>query len=204
MSDQTNRVNIEGLVAHIAACVPTADRPGDRATLAVLRRAVGRRPGEVVEACRVVDPFLPLRVSRREEWAAYVTATIMALHPLHARKTDGRRSAGFGRSLRRIRFRDLEEDVGVERRFIALLSADGEQMVVHLRGLVVLLHDRAVEEPLDFIQLYRDLLDWDREDRRVQRDWAAGFWAEESERSHGGASGGPDSPVAAAASPKEV
>jgi CRISPR system Cascade subunit CasB len=204
VSDHANRVNIEGLVAHIAACAPAADRPGDRAALAVLRRAVGRRPGEVVEACRIVDPFLSVHVSRREEWAAYVTATIMALHPLHVRRADGRRSAGFGRSLRRIRYRDLQEDAGVERRFIALLGADSEQVAVHLRGLIVLLHDRAGDEPVDFIQLYRDLLEWDREDRRVQRDWAAGFWAEVSERTPGGEIGGPDGPGAATISSAEV
>jgi CRISPR system Cascade subunit CasB len=152
--------------------------------LAALRRAVGRRPGEVVEACRIVDPFLPLHVSRREEWAAYSTATVMALHPVHARRAEGRRVAGFGRSLRRIRIRDGEEDSGVERRFVALLSADSEQVVVHLRGLIMLLHDRASDEPVDFVQLYWDLIDWDREDRRVQRDWAAAFWGPDSE-AHG-------------------
>lgn len=204
MTDQRNPVNIEALVSYIAGCTPTADRLGDRAVLAALRRAVGRRPGEVVEACRIIDPFLPLRVSRREEWAAYLTATIMALHPVHARRAEGRRAGGLGRSLRRIRHRDGEEDAGVERRFIALLSADSEQVVVHLRGLIMLLHDRASDGPVDYVQLYWDLLDWDREDRRVQRDWAAGFWGPDSNGRGGRAALGSGTGEAAAIEQMEV
>lgn len=204
MRIDTERLNIEGLVARIAAAVPKADQPGDRAALAALRRALGRSPGAVPEACRVVDPFLPLQVSEREEWAAYVTATVMALHPLHARKSGGRRSAGFGRSVGRIRFRDGAEDAGIERRFLALLSADREQIAVHLRGLIVLLHDRADVEPVDYVQLFRDLLDWDRGDRRVQRDWAAGFWGPEAQEAEGQQASAADSPHAKPSQEREA
>jgi len=30
--------------------------------------------------------------------------------------------------------------------------------------------------PIDWPHLLRDLLDWERPDRAVQRDWARGFW----------------------------
>jgi CRISPR type I-E-associated protein CasB/Cse2 len=35
------------------------------------------------------------------------------------------------------------------------------------------------QEPVDFEQLFYDLLEWDHPERRVQRTWATAFWREE-------------------------
>jgi CRISPR system Cascade subunit CasB len=67
---------------------------------------------------------------------------------------------------------------GVERRFVALLAADREDVGEHLRGLVGLLRQHDV--PINWLQLLRHLGAWDRPDRDVQRRWARSFWGSTS------------------------
>ncbi|MCA9825585.1 MAG: type I-E CRISPR-associated protein Cse2/CasB, partial [Dehalococcoidia bacterium] len=82
----------------------------------------------------------------------------------------------FGASLRAIRWKDGEENQGVERRFVALLDAGREALPVHLRHLVTLLHSSSEPMAIDYLQLFYDLRLWGEPDRRVQKRWAAGFW----------------------------
>lgn len=67
---------------------------------------------------------------------------------------------------------------GVERRFVALLGADHHDIGPHLRTLVGLM--RAHEVPVDWLQLFRHLVAWERPDRDVQRCWARSFWGSTS------------------------
>jgi len=170
------------LLARLESYVPGADRKGDRGALAALRRAAGKRPGEVIEAARTVYAVAPVDLREDEVEALFTVATLFALHPHHRKRPEGghesRAERGLGASLRAIRSREesADEDDGVARRFIAALESGTSGLPVHLRQLVKLLDSRAESTPIDYHQLFFDLLDWEAEDRRVQRAWAAGFW----------------------------
>ena len=58
---------------------------------------------------------------------------------------------------------------------MALLNARREDLPDGLRRIVALCKAHDVE--IDWGQLLDDLRRWDRDDREVQRRWAAAFWA---------------------------
>jgi CRISPR system Cascade subunit CasB len=59
-----------------------------------------------------------------------------------------------------------------ERRFIALLDADSDQLPHRLRQMAALLK----EQPLDFDALLNDLLYWNSDKKRTQHVWARDFY----------------------------
>src|SRR5205085_1234501 len=67
---------------------------------------------------------------------------------------------------------------GIERRFVALLAADREDVDDHLRAALGLLRQHDV--PVNWLELLRDLGDWKRPERDVQRRWARSFWGSTS------------------------
>jgi CRISPR system Cascade subunit CasB len=149
-----------------------ADRE-DRASLAALRRALGKSPGEAAEAHRYVVPWLPPSASRRQEEAYYLVAALFAWHQGSWPPTSERDDAtNLGASLRRLAGRT--EGESVERRLTVLLNSHPEDLARHLRHVVGLL--KAHEVPIDWAQLLRNVQDWHRLDRRVQRAWAKAFW----------------------------
>lgn len=148
----------------------------DRAALAALRRGLGKAPGEVAIVFPVLVPLLPEGWLRPwHEQVAYLIPSLFALHPASWRGDgDGRWQRNFGASLRQLA--DQVDSAGPERRFLALLDADADNVGDHLRGLVALLANAKSPVPVDWRQLTRDLLDWGRPDRPVQRRWADAFW----------------------------
>lgn len=147
-------------------------RSGNRAALAALRRSVGREPGEVVEACRYVDPLLPPWTTGKAEEAFYLVAGLFGWHPTN--RTGKDLGGSFAELAAAQRAAGLEP-AGVERRFVALLDADREDLPQHLRHAVSLLRTNGI--PLDFARLLRDVLSWDHPDRFVRRRWARSFWS---------------------------
>jgi len=168
----------------IARLVQLKERD-DRAALAALRRGLGKPPGTVPEMFPYVEPFIPVDEYASRVDAAYLVASLFGMHPHHAQPPEAARSRqqrSFGASLARIRRREDrgEEDQGVARRFGALLNCNSESLPTHLRHLVTLLHSRSPETPIDYEQLFNDIVWWEAADRRVQRAWAAGFWRSSS------------------------
>lgn len=155
-------------------------RKEDRAALAHLRRALGKPVAVAHEAHRHVLPWLPAREKRweqeRDEDAAYLVASLFALwHQGKDRveRAAGDRPANLGTSFRRLP-EDRRTD-SVEKRFRALLNAHRDDLPDHLRHAVSMLRPHA-ECALDWSQLLRDIRGWDAVNRRVQRDWARGYW----------------------------
>lgn len=143
----------------------------DRAALAALRRSLGKSPGEAAEAHRYVLRFNP---ERWDEWAYYLIAGLFAMHPESWRKAEGdKRLTNFGASFTWMKSK-ADSDSSIERRFVALLDCHEDDLADHLRHAVSLL--RSKETPVDWLQLLRDLRNWNHEDRFVQRNWARAFW----------------------------
>jgi len=93
------------------------------------------------------------------------------------RRTDDATASGatnLGASLDRMAPSSDSARPGVERRFIALLNCDSEDLPTHLRYAIGLLS--AKEVPVDWAQLLRDVIAWNQPTRRVQRAWARAFW----------------------------
>jgi CRISPR system Cascade subunit CasB len=145
----------------------------DRAALAALRRSLGSEAGADMDAYKHVYRFNP--PEREEVWYCLIAA-LFALHPASWRDSaDGRWGAtNFGASLARLWSKRETGRDSLERRFVALLSADDAELPDKLRHAVSLL--RSEEIPVNWLQLLRDLRRWDFDTRPAQRAWARAFW----------------------------
>ena len=149
----------------------------DRGALAALRRALGTTPGSQAEAARVVYRLLPTNVAPWRERDCWLLAGLFALHPLAlAPREEGHYRPNLADSLRKLAHLESVSSEGVERRLIALLNAEREDLDDHLRHAVAQL--RAHDIAIDYVQLLRDLHGWGAEERWVQRRWARAFWGQ--------------------------
>lgn len=151
----------------------------DRAALAVLRRGLGKRPGEEMSVYLYIG-WCADKLNRNQEEAYHLVATLFGLYPSESwRSSDGNpKKTNLGASLRR-----LKEKIGgdgVERRFVALLNANRDDMGEHLRQIIGLLKSKDVL--VDWAQLLEAVEFWDAfDERRRQRQWAKTFWREDKE-----------------------
>ena len=127
---------------------------------AALRRSLAFPPGAYPKAMPYVEPFV-----REEGWKREAHYLVAALYALK----DGEHQKG--RTLARALREKAQGSDSVEKRFLALLDADRDQIAFRLRQAVGL-----VEGGLDFAQLLDDLLRWFGPERRVQARWAKEFY----------------------------
>jgi CRISPR system Cascade subunit CasB len=145
---------------------------GDRGALAALRRGLGKPAGTAAEMHPYVAPFTGGCRSRWEEDVHYIVAALFAEWHQGAAATVREAPRDLGASFRR-----LAEETGsdsVEKRFVALLNCDREELPAHLRHAVSLLRSKGIA--LDWERLRQDMRSWDHPDRFVQRQWARTFW----------------------------
>jgi CRISPR system Cascade subunit CasB len=142
----------------------------DRGALAELRSGLGEDPGDMARVHKHVVPFLPEK-RYNDRWY-YLIATLFGAFPKHS---EGR---SLGEAFSPLR----QKSDSMEVRFVALLNAHPDDLNIHLRHVVSLL--RANEQPLDWFQLFNDLLQWDHPDGHVQLRWARDFY-----KSDGGKAG---------------
>lgn len=139
----------------------------DRGALAVLRRGLSSPPAQDI----AMYPYIARFVSEearygRGEKAAYLIASLFAYHQLNTSE------GNFGDHMRSL-IRDQDQK-STERRFVRLLSVEFEDLADYLRQPASML--KSQEIPINWEQLYKDLLQWDRPDKRVQKRWANSFW----------------------------
>jgi CRISPR system Cascade subunit CasB len=137
---------------------------GERARL---KRAAGRTLAQSGDALGLFYRLLPPGVPVYEEERYFLLAT---LYPLAESGDTG----NLGNALRLARSEYNAR--GLERRLEALLDAEESQFPFRLRQAVRLLFSNRVA--VEWPQLLRDLLSWNRSDRRVQKAWARSFFAE--------------------------
>ncbi len=142
-------------------------RREDRATLAALRRGLGRPPGTVADMYRYIVPWLSEDTPLWREAAFYTIAALFAYHP------EGGGSGNMGDHFARAR-RGVADDTAIERRFTVLLAAHPEELEFHLRQAVSVLKSKGVS--VDWRQLLVDYDAWSHPDGYVQRRWARAFW----------------------------
>lgn len=174
--DSRLRVLQEGLLANTSASV---------ATLARLRRGVGKQPGSIPDIWQVTlaDEFVPAGSGdspTAAETAAHIAMTLYAVHQQSAKGRMHQRGYGLGRSARLLRKQlkapDAETDP-VRRRFQAIGTADSlEEVVHHARGLVQQFRSAAI--PLDYGLFADQLSSWQTEAGagRVRLQWGRDFY----------------------------
>jgi CRISPR system Cascade subunit CasB len=150
----------------------TLVKQNNRAELAKLRRGLGKKIGESME----VYPFVFSRTYIKHNEQPYSLIAPLFAHYPNAGKTNG----NLGFSVNSIR----EESGSIEKRFVALLNADEEDLPYHLRQIISLLKSK--EKPINWLQLLKDIKNWSHEDRFVQRNWARGFWGNSTENTKKG------------------
>lgn len=147
------------------------ERDDDRAALAHLRRGLGKPLATAMEMFPYVSNWTK-NFSRNDENAYYLVASLFGLYPKPSWKVEGKNRNNLGNSLS---FLNSESDSkSIDKRFVALLNADAEDLPTHLRQIISLLKSK--DKPVNWLQLLRDIKNWSHEDRFVQRNWAKGFW----------------------------
>jgi CRISPR system Cascade subunit CasB len=133
----------------------------ERGSLAALRRGAGSAPGTVAAMYPHILPWVPCQPWVED--AAYIVGSLFALNS----QPGGQGNIGKAFTL-------LPQNESLEKRFVALLNCNREDLPNHLRQAVGLLKSKEV--PIDWRQLLHDILYWDHESRFVQRQWARDFW----------------------------
>ncbi|MGZ3668060.1 MAG: type I-E CRISPR-associated protein Cse2/CasB [Ktedonobacterales bacterium] len=166
----------------------------NRAALAALRRGLGKRPGEAAEMFPYVMPFIGENVPMKRQDDYFLVAALFAAHQGTWTPTEGeKRDSNIGASFRRLRA--AADSGSIEKRFVALLNAEREDLPEHLRSAVSLL--KAHEIPVNWAQLLRDLGGWEWESRSVQRSWAQAFWRLASQQNESSVQGQSESTATA-------
>jgi len=164
----------------------------DRGAIATLRRGLRKAPGTVPQMDRHVLRFLSADSGIEQEGHYYVVASLFAFWH-QGRDSPVIAEGNLGRSLRALV--DLEENPNtrdsieqrIEKRLVACLNCHRDDLPEHLRQIVSLL--KSSDVPIDWTQLISDIRYWERDDWRVQKAWARGFWIgsrkrEEDEAAH--------------------
>ncbi len=137
----------------------------DRAALANLRRGLGKTPKSVMEMYPYLGQFLYNDSKRNYETAVFIVAALFAYYP------DAPGNAGnLGDSIRRMK----DDSDSIEKRFVALLNAEAEDLPYYLRQIVGLLKSKEIA--VNWNRLFKDVKDWNSDKRYVQTAWARGFW----------------------------
>lgn len=141
----------------------------DRAILAHLRRGLGKEAGTAIEMFPYIARFVQGSY-RADENAVFLVASLFGLYPTYSWKADEKVRNNLGKSMA-----FLKDDSGsIEKRFVALLNSDEEDLPNHLRQIVSLLKSK--DAPVSWHELLRGIKQWNRSDKRIQREWAKGFW----------------------------
>lgn len=136
-------------------------------SLARLRRSLGHPPGTYRPAFPVLMPIIPRDAKGWREDVYWLVAGLWAMHP---EPGDG----NFGAAMRHLR---PDRGQALDTRMVQLLASDTSQLPPLLRRAFALLTRARVG--LDWAQLLRDLWGWNRDDARIQRDWAKAYWSED-------------------------
>lgn len=154
------------------------DRPPGQ-DLAAMRRGLGREPGSIPEMWRFYTTLTPSGGVTDRLHAEHLTLGLYATHQQSQGSSMHRRNSGLGRGLTALRSGGRFSEDAVDQRFAAAATADGvDELAYHLRGLVSRLTSHSPAIPLDYTELYWQLLGWHDPARRgaIRRRWGADYF----------------------------
>lgn len=159
------------------------DASSAKATLAQLRRGLGKPAGSVPELWEITVGAVPESLSwdRDEpscaEQAAHAVLTLFALHQQSLSIEAHTPETSFGRAVGSLRSESSWSDEAVTRRFMATSTAESfDEVLVHLRGLITQL--RSARRSFDYARLADDLTDLLTPGRatRIRLAWGRDFY----------------------------
>lgn len=139
----------------------------DTRARAVLRRSLAFDPGTYVPVFPYVEPFVGNGDNAQRREALYLVAGLWAVH---WREDERGQPMPLGKACAAHQI--ASGSTSTERRFIALLDADRDQLPHRLRQMIALLKEQAI----DFDALLNGLLYWDDDRKRTQNTWARDFY----------------------------
>lgn len=140
----------------------------DTKVRAVLRRSLAFDPGAFVPAYPFVEPFVKDEGNSWRREMLYLVASLWAAHWREGRSND---QMPFGKACQAL-YLSKEKSPSIERRFIALLDSDRDQLPNRMRQMLTLLK----EYPIDFDALLTGLSYWNDDRKRTQNAWARDFY----------------------------
>jgi len=166
--------------------------PWSRATLAKLRRGIGKQPGELPELFEILFVDMPEELYGKGEkpsravWAVYTALTLFALHQQgkdHSMSAGGQteksKNAGnsLGAAVGYLVKRDRDREPAIKRRFDAVLTANEfTEFAHHARGLIQLLkaEDITLDYPCFAVDLY--LYQFEEIKNRIRLRWGEDYY----------------------------
>jgi CRISPR system Cascade subunit CasB len=142
---------------------------------AVLRRSLGFEPGTYPAAFPYVEQFVAGGTDSWRRHVHYLVAGLWALGGMSGEESFARILANYDREHKH--HANPSEVSSIERRFIALLDSDSEQLAYRLRQLITLVRDT----PMDWDSLLKDLLYWKSRNKTTQVKWAREYYREAEE-----------------------
>lgn len=134
-----------------------------RASLAQLRRAIGKPPGSVPEVWGLTVGLVPPELTwnrdepSRAEQAAHAALSLYALHQQSLRVPAHDPAVSFGAAVGRLASSGGPSQAAITRRFMAVATAQTiDEVLVHVRGLVTQL--KAADRGMDYARFADDLL----------------------------------------------
>lgn len=139
----------------------------DTKVRAVLRRSLSFAPGRFVPAYPYVEPFIK---DEDKPWRRETYYLVAGLWATHWQKGQRGQPMSLGKAC--AVYQETSGSTSTERRFIALLDSDSEQLPHRLRQMIGLLKEQAI----DFDDLLKGLMFWNDDQRRTQNKWARDFY----------------------------
>lgn len=155
-----------------------------KALLAKMRRSIGKPLSETVEIWPFIFEALPEEfIEKDEESAIILTLQLYSLHQqgveasvIYGREKSVDKVHTFGKSLSVLRTEDNK--VAVDRRFNTMITATTfEELIYHLRHLLMLLKSKFKETKVDYAQLADDLYWFSLGfDENIRLKWARDYY----------------------------
>jgi CRISPR system Cascade subunit CasB len=139
----------------------------DSKVRAVLRRSLAFTPGAFPAAYPFVESFVN---NEDNSWRREMHYLVAGLWATHWRKDRSGEPLALGKACADYQLKS--ESSSTERRFIALLDADSDELPHRLRQMVALLKDFN----LDFEALLKGLFNWNNDRKRTQNQWARDYY----------------------------
>ncbi len=139
----------------------------DSKVRAVLRQSLSFEPGGYIPALCYVEPFIK---GEEKYWQRRMLYLVAGLWAMHWRQDRTGVPISIGKAC--AAHQKETNSTSTERRFIALLDADNDQITHRLRQMVSLLK----KQHIDFTGLLKGLIHWQDERKRIQQTWARDFY----------------------------
>ena len=151
------------------------------AALATLKKGLMKEPSEELSMYSYIIPWLGNKnyIGNKEK----MYFTIASLFAYHPQKGD---NGSIGNTLKRIALSEMKDssikdinETPISKRFMALLNCHIEDLHLHLRQIISICSSNEIA--INWHKLFHDVLQWNSDEKWIQKNWAKDFWRYEKE-----------------------